>query len=60
PKYTRITQLTIKNMNLIFSQRNKKASSVAKKFGNSFEFGNTRIEELTPNELIKLAKSMEI
>jgi 16S rRNA (adenine1518-N6/adenine1519-N6)-dimethyltransferase len=60
PKCTRITQLTIKNMNLIFSQRNKKASSVAKKFGNSFEFGNARIEEQTPNELIKLAESMEI
>lgn len=60
PKCTRITQLTIKNMNLVFSQRNKKASSVAKKFGNSFEFGNTRIEKLTPNELIKLAESMEI
>ena len=60
PKCSRITKQTIKNMNFLFSQRNKKASSVAKKFGNSFEFGNTRIEELTPNELIKLAKSMEI
>ena len=58
PKCSRITKQTIKNMNLLFSQRNKKASFVAKKFGNRFAFGNTRIEELTTNELIKLAESM--
>src|SRR6188472_3109885 len=58
PKCSRITKQTIKNMNFLFSQRNKKASSVAKKFGNRFAFGNTRIEELTTNELIKLAESM--
>jgi 16S rRNA (adenine1518-N6/adenine1519-N6)-dimethyltransferase len=58
PKCSRITKQTIKNMNFLFSQRNKKASSVAKKFGSTFEFGNTRIEELTTNELIKLAESM--
>jgi 16S rRNA (adenine1518-N6/adenine1519-N6)-dimethyltransferase len=58
PKCSRITKQTIKNMNLLFSQRNKKASSVTKKFGNRFAFGNTRIEELTTNQLIKLAESM--
>lgn len=58
PKCSRITKQTIKNMNLLFSQRNKKVSSVAKKFGNRFAFDNTRIEELTTNELIKLAESM--
>jgi arsenate reductase-like glutaredoxin family protein len=43
----------------MFSQRNKKASSIAKKFGNKFEFGDTRIDKINTKELIKLAESIE-
>jgi hypothetical protein len=59
PKCPGITHQTIRNMNFIFSQRNKKASTIAKKFDNRFEFGNIRIDELNVEELIKLAESKE-
>lgn len=59
PRYQRITRRTIRNLNYIFSQRNKKASSIAKKFGNRFEFGDTRIDKINTKELIKLAESIE-
>jgi 16S rRNA (adenine1518-N6/adenine1519-N6)-dimethyltransferase len=59
PTGSRITRQTIKNVNFMFSQRNKKASSIAKKFGNRFEFGDTRIDKINTKELIKLAESIE-
>ena len=59
PSGSRITRQTIKNVNFMFSQRNKKASSIAKKFGNRFEFGDTRIDNINTKELIKLAESIE-
>lgn len=59
PSGSRITRQTIKNVNFMFSQRNKKASSIAKKFGNKFEFGDTRIDKINTKELIKLAESIE-
>ena len=57
PKHTRITYNTIRNLNIIFSQRNKKASAVAKKFGITLHSYNMRIDELKVEELIKLASS---
>jgi len=63
PKYSRITPQTIKNVNFIFSQRNKKASSLTKKFRNTridrFEFRDTRIDEINIDEIIKLAELFE-
>jgi 16S rRNA (adenine1518-N6/adenine1519-N6)-dimethyltransferase len=60
PRYQRITRRTIRNLNYIFSQRNKKTSSVAKKFGIKSNFGDTRIDELNSGVLIELADLIEI
>lgn len=60
PRYQRITRRTIRNLNYVFSQRNKKASSVAKKFGIKFDFGDIRIDELKSGELIELVNLIEI
>jgi 16S rRNA (adenine1518-N6/adenine1519-N6)-dimethyltransferase len=60
PRYQRLTRRTIRNLNYVFSQRNKKASSVAKKFDIKFDFGDTRIDELSSGELIKLVNLIEI
>lgn len=60
PRYQRITRRTIRNLNYVFSQRNKKASSVAKKFGIKFDFGDIRIDELNSGELIELVNLIEI
>jgi arsenate reductase-like glutaredoxin family protein len=47
-------------LNYVFSQRNKKASSVAKKFGIKFDFGDTRVDELNSGELIELLNLIEV
>jgi len=54
-----ITADTIKNLNLLFSQRNKKASTVAAKAGIKMDFGSKRIDQLEPNDLIKIAEAMK-
>jgi 16S rRNA (adenine1518-N6/adenine1519-N6)-dimethyltransferase len=53
------TRETIKSLNLLFSKRNKKASSVAAKVGISADFGNKRIDQLSIGEVFKLAGSMK-
>ncbi len=54
-----VSQKTIRNLNLLFSKRNKKASSVASKAGiASFESGETRIDKLPPDRLVELAVLM--
>ncbi len=57
-KNTAITKRTIGNLEFIFSQRNKKASTAARKFGVKFNFDNVRIDELETHDLIKLAESL--
>jgi 16S rRNA A1518/A1519 N6-dimethyltransferase RsmA/KsgA/DIM1 with predicted DNA glycosylase/AP lyase activity len=57
-KNTAITKRTIGNLEFIFSQRNKKASTAARKFGVKFDFDNLRIAELETHDLIKLAESL--
>jgi 16S rRNA (adenine1518-N6/adenine1519-N6)-dimethyltransferase len=47
----------VKKINMIFSKRNKKAASVAKTFGIvNAEFGQRRIDQLGPEEIMKIAK----
>jgi len=54
-----ITRATIKNLNLLFSCRNRKALSVLKKYNCKIDFGGkARIGELQPNQLMNLAESM--
>lgn len=54
-----VTRDIIKNINWLFSQRNKKASSVAAKIGASIDFGSLRIDQLAPDQLATLAGSIE-
>ena len=54
-----VSRKTIRNLNLLFSKRNKKASSVASRAGiANFELGETRIDKLTPDRLMELAVLM--
>lgn len=53
-----LTKETIKNLHLVFSKRNKKASTVAAKAGVKTDFGNKRIDQLAPNDLIRIAESV--
>lgn len=52
-----VAKETVKKLNLLFSKRNKKASNVAAKAGIRVNFGN-RIDQLAPNDLIRIAESM--
>lgn len=53
-----VTKETITNVNRLFSQRNKKASTVAAKFGVARDFGTRRVDQLQPGEIIALAEMM--
>ncbi|HEX9678839.1 rRNA adenine dimethyltransferase family protein [Nitrososphaera sp.] len=51
----RVTEQHIKNANLLFSKRNKKASTVAAKMGIDADFGQRRVFQLEPAEIMGLA-----
>jgi 16S rRNA (adenine1518-N6/adenine1519-N6)-dimethyltransferase len=53
-----ITKGTIKNLNLLFSKRNKKASTVAARAGVQADFGDKRIDQLAANDLMTIVESM--
>jgi 16S rRNA (adenine1518-N6/adenine1519-N6)-dimethyltransferase len=55
---TRITKETIKNLNLLFSKRNKKASTVAARAGVQADFGDKRIDQLAASDLMAIVESM--
>lgn len=49
---------TVKRLNLLFSKRNKKASTVAAKMDIKADFGDNRIDQLAPDDLIRMAELM--
>jgi 16S rRNA (adenine1518-N6/adenine1519-N6)-dimethyltransferase len=53
-----VTKEAVKSLNLLFSKRNKKASSVAAKAGMQVDFGDKRVDQLAPDDVVKLAESM--
>ena len=53
-----VAERTVKNLNLLFSKRNKKASIVAAKAGVKADFGDKRIDQIAPGDLAKMAESM--
>lgn len=53
-----VTRETVKSLNLLFSMRNKKASTVAIRAGMKADFSNKRIDQLAPDDLIRIAESM--
>ena len=58
PKNTpRLTDPIIKNLNMIFSQRHRKASILKKKFLVNQNVGSIRIDHLDFNELVHIAQS---
>jgi len=57
PVYT-VPKQTVTNLNLLFSKRNKKATTVAAKAGIKTDFGSKRIGQLIPSDLVKIAESM--
>jgi 16S rRNA (adenine1518-N6/adenine1519-N6)-dimethyltransferase len=52
------TRPTIKNLNLLFSKRNRKASTVVARAGIKADFGDRRIDQLAPADLVMIAGSM--
>jgi 16S rRNA (adenine1518-N6/adenine1519-N6)-dimethyltransferase len=54
-----VTPDMIKNINLLFSKRNKKASTVAVKAGAKADFGSKRVDQLEADDLIKIAEAMQ-
>jgi 16S rRNA (adenine1518-N6/adenine1519-N6)-dimethyltransferase len=55
----RLTTQTVRTLELIFSQRNRKLSVLAKRFRWKTEhLGNRRIDELDPHELVEIAESL--
>jgi 16S rRNA (adenine1518-N6/adenine1519-N6)-dimethyltransferase len=53
-----VTRQVIRNINLLFSRRNKKASSVAAELGTIVDanYGNKKIDQLEPRHLIRMAE----
>ena len=54
-----ITKQIVKNINLLFSKRNKRARSVIAEFGiinANAPYGNRRIDELEPGNIVKIAE----
>lgn len=57
-----ITREVIRNINLIFSRRNKKASSVAAEIGIIIDanYGSKKIDELEPRHLVQIAELISL
>jgi 16S rRNA (adenine1518-N6/adenine1519-N6)-dimethyltransferase len=54
-----VTRETVKNINLLFSKRNKKAASVAAQAGIiNANYGRKKIDELEPGDLVQIAESI--
>jgi 16S rRNA (adenine1518-N6/adenine1519-N6)-dimethyltransferase len=55
-----ITREVIRNVNFLFSRRNKKASSVAAEIGIIVDanYGNKKIDELEPKHIVRIAELM--
>jgi 16S rRNA (adenine1518-N6/adenine1519-N6)-dimethyltransferase len=58
-----ITRETVKNINLLFSKRNKKATSVAAAAADeagviNATYGSKKIDELEPGDLVRIAESI--
>lgn len=53
-----VAKRTVENLNLLFSKRNKKASTVAAKAGVKVDFGDKRVDQLVPADLAKIAELM--
>ncbi|MDQ3909067.1 MAG: 16S rRNA (adenine(1518)-N(6)/adenine(1519)-N(6))-dimethyltransferase RsmA [Thermoproteota archaeon] len=53
-----VTREVMRNINLLFSRRNKKASSVAAELGTIVDanYGNKKIDQLEPRHLIRMAE----
>jgi 16S rRNA (adenine1518-N6/adenine1519-N6)-dimethyltransferase len=57
-----ITREVIRNINLLFSRRNKKASSVAAEIGLIIDanYGSKKIDELEPRHLVQIAELISL
>ncbi len=57
-----ITSNVIRNINLIFSRRNKKATSVAAELGiivdDVVDYGSKKVDELKPKDIVRMAELM--
>ncbi len=54
PRYATINKNTIAKLNFLFSQRNKKASAISKRFDTEIRYGEKKIDQLTVKELMQI------
>ncbi len=54
PRYATIEKNTIAKMNFLFSQRNKKASAISKRFDTKIRYDDKKIDQLTVKELMEI------
>jgi 16S rRNA (adenine1518-N6/adenine1519-N6)-dimethyltransferase len=54
PRYATIEKNTIAKMNFLFSQRNKKASVISKRFDTKIRYDDKKIDQLTVKELMEI------
>ena len=56
PRSVPINKNTIAKLNFLFSQRNKKASSILKRFDTKIRYGDKKIDQLTVKELMEISE----
>ena len=54
PRSATIDKNTITKLNFLFSQRNKKASAISKRFDNKIRYDDKKIDQLTVKELMEI------
>lgn len=54
PRYATIEKSTIAKLNFLFSQRNKKASAISKRFDTKIKYDDKKIDQLTVKELMEI------
>jgi 16S rRNA (adenine1518-N6/adenine1519-N6)-dimethyltransferase len=53
-----ISKDIISQVNMLFSQRNRLASTIAARFGARVDYGDKRVDQLEPHQIIALARMM--
>jgi 16S rRNA (adenine1518-N6/adenine1519-N6)-dimethyltransferase len=56
PRSVTINKNTIAKLDFLFSQRNKKASSILKRFDTKIRYGDKKIDQLTVKELMEISE----
>jgi 16S rRNA (adenine1518-N6/adenine1519-N6)-dimethyltransferase len=59
PRGVVVSRDLMRRIHELFSRRNKRASTVAARLGTVMDFGDKRVDQLAPSEVVKLACNLE-